>query len=118
VQTAVLDSWDLNDNAAVARSFLYAALTSPLAADFNADGAVDGEDLARWSAHFGVAATGLLAQGDANRDRTVDGADFLLWQRNVGVAATTAETSAVPEPGGAALLGAAAALLAAARRFS
>jgi hypothetical protein len=118
VQTAVLDSWDLNDNAAVARSFLYASLTAPLAADFNADGAVDGDDLARWSVNFGLTAGGLLAQGDANRDRAVDGSDFLVWQRNVGAAATMAATAAVPEPGSVGLLAAAAAFLAASRHRS
>jgi hypothetical protein len=113
VQTAILNSWDLNDNAAVARSFLYAALTAPVAGDFNADGVVDGADLARWSANFGMTANALLAQGDANRDRDVDGADFLTWQRNVGVvAAATAVATAVPEPGIDAIVLVAAAALA------
>lgn len=105
VQSTVLASWDLNDNAAVARSFLQAALTEPVPGDFNADGVVDAADLARWSAGFGVATGALLAQGNADRDRDVDGADFLIWQRNFGgSAAVTAPAASVPEPPTGAML--------------
>jgi hypothetical protein len=99
VQTTALTSWDLNDNAAVARSFLQAALTAPLTGDFNADGVVDAEDLVRWSANYGLTNTALLAQGDANRDRAVDGADFLLWQRNLGATSAVGGSAiTAPEP--------------------
>lgn len=98
-QTTALTSWDLNDQAAVARSFLQAALTAPVTGDFNADGVVDADDLTRWSANFGVTGSGLLAQGDANRDRAIDGADFLLWQRNLGTtSAVGGSATLVPEP--------------------
>ena len=105
MQTTALASWDLNDNAAVARSFLQAALTEPVPGDFNADGVVDAADLARWSAGFGLATGALLAQGNADRDRDVDGADFLVWQRHFdsGASVTAASTS-VPEPPAVALL--------------
>jgi hypothetical protein len=116
VQTTALGSWDLNDNAAVARSFLQAALTEPLPGDFNADGVVDAADLARWSAGFGVATGALLSQGDADRDRDVDGADFLVWQRHVGSGASvTAASAPVPEPPTVALLSLAAVSLRALR---
>jgi hypothetical protein len=105
VQTTALGSWDLNDNAAVARSFLQAALTEPLPGDFNADGVVDAADLARWSGGFGVATGALLSQGDADRDRDVDGADFLVWQRQAGAGApVTVASASVPEPPAVALL--------------
>lgn len=104
-QTTPLASWDLNDNAAVARSFLQAALTEPAPGDFNADGVVDAADLARWSAGFGIGTGALLAQGNADRDRDVDGADFLIWQRNFGRGASaTAASASVPEPSVVALL--------------
>lgn len=99
VQGSALASWDLNDNAAVARSYLQAALTAPVPGDFNADGATDAADLARWSAGFGMTTSATLAQGDADRDRDVDGADFLVWQRHVGAGApAVAANAAIPEP--------------------
>jgi hypothetical protein len=116
-QTAALASWDLNDNAAVARSFLQAALTEPVPADFNADGVVDAGDLARWTAGFGAASTALLAQGDSDRDRDVDGADFLAWQRGLGATSSILAAAAVPEPA-AALLALVAAALAIGKRHT
>ena len=44
-----------------------------LAADFNEDGFVDGDDLAVWQAEFGRATGATLAHGDANEDGAVDG---------------------------------------------
>ena len=98
VQDMTLTSWDLNDNAAVGRSYLHAALTAPLPGDFNADGAIDAADLARWSAGFGITTSAVLSQGDANRDRDVDGADFLTWQRQLGNALAVYAHAPVPEP--------------------
>jgi hypothetical protein len=64
-----------------------AAAPTPLAGDFNADGAVNGADLTDnitgWKARFGV---------------DLDGNDFLAWQRNLGATAATAVASSVPEP--------------------
>jgi hypothetical protein len=104
VQTAPLSTWHLNENAAVARSFLYAALTEPIPGDFNVDGLVDGADLARWTTSFGTGPQARLAQGDANRDGRVDGVDLLVWQRNAGRPSTAAPVQAVPEPSAALLL--------------
>jgi autotransporter-associated beta strand protein len=71
---------------------------TPLGGDFNADGQVNGADLAIWKTNLGL--TGAMqSQGDANEDGMVDSADFLLWQNQMGQlpsAATAA--SAVPEP--------------------
>jgi hypothetical protein len=98
VQTTALTSWDLNDNAAVGRSYLQAALTEPLLGDFNADGVVDASDLSRWAAGFGNATSAAFWQGDADHDRDVDGADFLLWQRQLGRTNSNAAVATVPEP--------------------
>ena len=90
-----------------------------LAADFDADNDVDGDDLARWRTNFGLAAGATSAQGDADGNGRVDGRDFLTWQRQRGGVTTAVENgSTVPEPGGILLALAALARLApaAARR--
>ena len=67
---------------------------SPLNADFDNDGDVDGTDLNQWRGDFGV-----NALSDADYDRDSDGADFLAWQRQLGSGVPTVVTSeAVPEP--------------------
>jgi hypothetical protein len=76
-------------------------LVAPLfEADFDADGRVDGADLALWQAGFGRATAG-RGDGDATSDGVVDGADLLVWQRQngLGVAAGVV-LRATPEPGG------------------
>jgi len=72
-------------------------------ADFDEDGSVDGDDLARWRANFSTGATHM--QGNADGDGDVDGRDFLVWQRQLGGAppATAAAAASVPEPGALAL---------------
>lgn len=81
---------------------------APLPGDFNADGHVDGDDLAAWKQHFGTASGATLAQGDANGDGAVNGSDFLVWQRHYGAGsaaiAAASATAAVPEPTTASLL--------------
>ena len=67
------------------------------AADFNFDGAVDGQDLAIWQTNYGSD-----SGADANQDGTVDGQDFLIWQQQngstlAGIAGGTAP-QVVPEP--------------------
>jgi fibronectin-binding autotransporter adhesin len=73
-------------------------------ADFDADGRVDGADLALWRVGFGHT-TAVRGDGDATGDGLVDGADFLVWQRQngLGIAATPA-IAAVPEPAAGLLL--------------
>ena len=84
--------------------------TPAFAADMNADGTVDGADLAIWTAAY--AAT---AAGDVDGDGATGGADFLLWQRQVGFGVAQSSTAAaVPEPAAWILL--AAGLLACRRR--
>jgi hypothetical protein len=77
-------------------------VTGSLAADFDEDGDVDGDDLTRWEAGYG---TGMLhTEGNADGDGDVDGADFLAWQQSLGWGVNaTAASARVPEPGGALL---------------
>ena len=78
-----------------------------LAGDFDQDGDVDGDDLTRWHAGYGIQAGALVVNGDANGDGIVNGSDFLEWQRNFGKSIPTllAASSAVPEPSSFVLLG-------------
>lgn len=83
-----------------------------LSADFDDDGDVDGNDLARWRGAFGS-----NSNADADGDNDSDGNDFLHWQRQLGrvpavVAVPPTPTGAVPEPTGlaAAIVGASALL--------
>jgi hypothetical protein len=68
---------------------------SPVPADFDGDGAVDGVDLAWW--RYGSGGT---RHGDADGDGATDGHDFLAWQRQLA----TAGAQAVPEPSSIAAL--------------
>ena len=61
--------------------------------DFNADGLVNGNDLAVWSAAYG-----LTSLADADNDGDTDGADILVWQRNFGSGMLNSSQIAVPEP--------------------
>jgi hypothetical protein len=77
------------------------------AGDFNANGVVDGDDLAIWRAHLGAAAAS-QDQGDATGDGAVDGADLLVWQTQAHAAGATFALAtnliAVPEPAGVPLV--------------
>jgi hypothetical protein len=79
--------------------------------DLDGDGAVDGDDLARWRQGFGKTVSATPLMGDADGDGDVDGADFLRWQRGLRSAALDATTGNVPEPSGLAILAVASALL-------
>jgi hypothetical protein len=92
---AVASSWYTAwINAGSPRTFLASA------ADFQADGDVDGEDLAVWTAAFGATAV-----GDASGDGVSDGTDFLLWQRQLSGGPAASGGLNVPEPGGWELFG-------------
>jgi glucose/arabinose dehydrogenase len=79
---------------------IYRLVTDALTpGDYNADGDVDGTDLAAWGDGFGMPDGAQLADGDGDGD--VDGLDFLLWQRNLGASPFEISESAVatiPEP--------------------
>jgi glucose/arabinose dehydrogenase len=98
---------------------VYRVVTDALTpGDFDADADVDENDLAAWTASFGMTNNVLTANGDADGDADVDGADFLAWQRNLGWSPlnVTPPTAAVPEPAGIAMMAASAITLVAARR--
>lgn len=81
------------------------ATLSFLAADFDEDGDVDGEDLAKWEIGYGTASGAVHMDGDADHDHDVDGVDFLIWQQQFGSGTTPlAASTAVPEPSSAGLL--------------
>jgi hypothetical protein len=67
-------------------------VASPLPADFDGDGGVNGVDLDIWRSSFGQ-----NAGGDADHDVDSDGADFLTWQRQVE-GSSPAVSALVPEP--------------------
>jgi hypothetical protein len=71
-----------------------------LAADFNHDNVVDGDDLTIWKTGFGATSNVTPTMGDADRNGQIDGADLLIWQREASPAAVVL---AVPEPSAAAL---------------
>jgi hypothetical protein len=66
-----------------------------LEADFNQDGAVDGDDFLIWQGGFG--SPGDRSMGDANGDNIVNGDDFLIWQEQFGSGDGNG-AAAVPEP--------------------
>ncbi len=71
-----------------------------LAADFDSDRDVDGEDFLAWQANFGLMMDATKRQGDFDNDGDVDGQDFVGWQSEFGsVVSNSALTqAAVPEP--------------------
>jgi hypothetical protein len=72
---------------------------TPLAADFDADGDIDGSDFLTWQRGLGAASPyGTRASGDADADLDVDGDDLTEWQTRFGMnAATSIGTSHVDE---------------------
>jgi hypothetical protein len=71
---------------------------TPIDGDFNADGFVNSEDLALWTAGYGASGAATHPQGDADHDLDVDGADFLAWQRQLSSSSAASAQTAVPEP--------------------
>lgn len=71
---------------------------TPLAGDFDGNGAVDAADLDRWRAGYGLAAGAELIDGDADGDSDVDGNDFLIWQQGLSAESGTPSATAAPEP--------------------
>lgn len=88
----ILDPDDL-----AAAQFLYGPA---LAADFDHDNIVDGDDLAVWKTGFGATSNVTPTMGDSDRNGQIDGADLLIWQRETSPSMTA---SAIPEPSGAIL---------------
>ena len=75
-------------------------LRTAMIGDFNADGAINGTDLAALNSNFGMTQGATHAQGDADGDHDVDGADLLVWQQKFS---SPMVATATPEPGATAL---------------
>ena len=77
-----------------------------LRADYDADGAVDGEDFLVWQRQFGGPPDGTA--GDGDRNGAVDGFDLAIWQAGYGlsggVVAGSVVSLGVPEPRSQAML--------------
>jgi hypothetical protein len=98
-QTTVLSSWNLIEQAAVARAYLSLALaTPPLTGDFENDSDVDGNDFLIWQRGFG--GPGTKATGDADGNGVVNNADLAAWRLAFG-GGVVAAAGSVPEPLGA-----------------
>ena len=74
-------------------------------ADYNGDGAIDGDDLGWWQSAFESGNHIIWPGVDADGDGDADGAEFLLWQQQLGRGA--AASTAIPEPHSPALFAAA-----------
>ncbi len=74
-----------------------------LAADFDLNGFVDGQDFIIWNGKK-FTSTGKWSEGDANGDGFTDGQDFIIWNGRKFQSSADG-VSAVPEPGSLLLLG-------------
>jgi hypothetical protein len=90
-------------------------LRQAAAGDFNLDGAVDANDLSRWTNGLGMSGAS-KSQGDSDYDRDVDGQDFLNWQRELGVSEAASASVATPEPAAGLLVTLGGAFIAIAKR--
>jgi hypothetical protein len=74
------------------------------AADFDADGDVDGGDFLAWQRGLGISSGAQRGQGDANGDGAVTAADLAAWRAGFPAALARAAVGAVPEPDACVLL--------------
>jgi hypothetical protein len=117
-----LSMFPVYDRVADTVTLVVATLVGVMGADFNGDGVVNGLDLAIWQQNVGIRMGATGAQGDADGDGDVDGADFLAWQQQLGPVPGSGSGSganlgaSVPEPNGALLVVACAAMAVSRRR--
>jgi hypothetical protein len=89
-------SWDVDYSAT---ALTLSVVTDGPSADFDLDGDVDANDLAKWKVGFGKMQGAEPVDGDADGDFDVDGNDYLIWQRQLGSGAPASPAvGAVPEP--------------------
>ncbi len=79
-------------------SVVQGEMIAMLAADFDDNGTVNGDDFLIWQSNFGTPSGATKMTGDANGDEAVNGDDFLIWQSEFGQS-LPGESGAVPEPG-------------------
>ncbi len=86
-----------------AEAFTTALLSmgTPVTADFNLDGIVNGGDFLIWNGGYGTPMADWI-DGDANGDGIVNGQDFLIWNANYGD--TSSAPRSTPEPASLVLL--------------
>jgi ELWxxDGT repeat protein len=76
-----------------ANAVTLSVVESGLAADFDANGRVDGHDFLAWQRGLGASSATKL-DGDADNDNDVDGADLGVWMTQFGSEAALAASSA------------------------
>ena len=98
-QVGALDSWNLNEQASVARAYLYTSAVPGLAGDYSGNGTVGPEDYDVWRTNFGSIT---LLAADGNGNGIVDAADYSLWRDHLGHTAGSgagaSANAAIPEP--------------------
>ena len=95
IASGVGNSFTVNVPSRAIVTFVIAAA----AADFDADGDIDGADFLAWQAGYGLESGAGRSQGDANGDGAVNGADLILWRTQVGQSSAALEPGiTVPEP--------------------
>jgi probable HAF family extracellular repeat protein len=107
------EAWDINDDGQVTgfgknafgatHAFLLTPIEEQIPGDANADGKVDGGDLAIWQQHYDPLGTGnnTFADGDFNGDGKIDGGDLAIWQQHYDPLGTSDryDVSPIAEPG-------------------
>jgi hypothetical protein len=71
---------------------------SPIDANFDSIGVVDGSDFLIWQKGLGVAPPANKSTGDSDLNGAVNGADLSNWRGHFGLAAGGAAAGAIPEP--------------------
>ncbi len=62
----------------------FEAQPTPVSADFDQDGLVDGSDFLRWQRGYGTTTSANFVDGDATLDGAVDANDLSVWQTTYG----------------------------------
>jgi hypothetical protein len=98
-------AWDSWAFTATFRQTAFAANASPAmapalvdSADFDANGAIDGNDFLAWQRGLGLNTGAVRADGDANADGAVDAIDLAAWRAQFGTSTAASASRAVPEP--------------------